>query len=355
MKTCGIIVEYNPFHNGHIRHIQASRKITSCDCLIAIMSGHFSQRGEIALQNGVDVVIELPTILTTQNGSVFGHSAVSLLEKLQVNDLVFGSETGNLPELKEIAALPINVEYLKEKLRQGNSYPKAYGLLADYIYPNDRLAISYLRALNHSTIKAHALRRDSDYNSETLTNGSCSAGAIRKAVQLEVDYHAATPMLLNHPVFLADLYGYLRRILLLEKREFLQERFLVSEGIEKLLHDQADKHSDFENFLNACISKRYTRSRIQRTILHIMLHNNKKEVSLLHEPHYLRVLGFTKQGQKYLREIKGNLNLVTRFKEIPPSYKIFEERAAQLYASMFAEERRRELLQKELQGPIILK
>lgn len=365
MKTCGIIVEYNPFHNGHWYHIREARKLTQCDCLIAVMSGNFTQRGEpaivdkfqrteVALLHGVDLLIELPHICVVQNASIFGETAVHLLKMLKVDTIVFGSETGNLKELKTIADLPINVEYLKERLREGESYPKAYGLLADYIYPNDRLAVSYLRALKDSSIKAFALKRTSQYNSHDI-HKHASASAIRNSVFSKKDYRHSTPMIINDAVRLADLYPYLRRTLLLEKRENLQERFLVKEGIEKLMRDSASRYQEFEEFMKACVNKRYTRSRIQRTALQIMLHNTTEEVSHIQKPTYLRILGFNDIGRSFVNGTKHQLHYITSLKEIPLSYKIFEERAMYLYASLFEEDKRKELIKKELSGPVIIK
>ncbi|MBR2802240.1 MAG: nucleotidyltransferase family protein [Erysipelotrichaceae bacterium] len=362
MKSCGIVTEYNPFHNGHIYHIQKSREMTDCEVLIAVMSGNFTQRGEpavcdkyqraeAALRNGVDIVIELPFICAVQNGSVFGAQSVSLLKKAGVSDIVFGSETGNLEELQEIASLPVNVDHLKERMHQGESYPKAYGLLADYIYPNDRLAVCYLRALEGSEITPHALPRSNDYN-DTALSSLASASAVRKALLEGRDISEATPMEIPDPVFMKDLYPYLRRLLLLRKRETVQQYFLVNEGIEKLMHDAADRYDDYEAFLKACVSKRYTRSRIQRTALQILCENSKEEVKALEDPTYLRVLGFTPKGQEYLKEFKKKEKIITLFKEIPPSYKVLEERAMQLYASLYPEEKRKALLKRELMGPI---
>ncbi|MBR4484508.1 MAG: nucleotidyltransferase family protein, partial [Erysipelotrichaceae bacterium] len=154
MKTTGIIVEYNPFHNGHLHHINEALRLTDADLLIACMSGNFNQRGDIsiinkyektkaALDHGVDLVIELPYICTVQNAYVFGQSAVSLLAKAGITSLVFGSETNNLEELKKYAKLEVDVTRLKELMHDGNSFPHSYGLLSGSLYPNDMLAVTY--------------------------------------------------------------------------------------------------------------------------------------------------------------------------------------------------------------------
>ena len=180
MNVSGIIVEYNPFHNGHQRHINLTKEITGCDLLIAIVSGNFCQRGDvsvlnkiektqIALEHGVDLVVELPFIYTLQNASVFGYHSVELLKALKVNNLVFGSETNNIDELRKMATLSINIDHLKEIMNNGLSYPKSYGLLTSALYPNDILAVSYLRAIEHfDGIKAYSINRNSNYHDNTL-------------------------------------------------------------------------------------------------------------------------------------------------------------------------------------------
>jgi len=361
MKASGIIVEYNPFHNGHIYHIQKARELSGCDCLIAIMSGNFVQRGEpaiinkwertkVALKHGVDLVIELPYIFSTQAADYFAKNSVSLLEKAGVDSFTFGSETGNLLELEEIASLPLNVSKLKQRLRNGESYPKAYGLLSDSIYPNDCLGICYLRAKKEDT-KAYIVKRDSSYNDIEITT-KASSTAIRSAVRNNLPYEHVTPLKIDNPVYIDQYYPYLQNILNLRSREDLQKHFLINEGIEKLLKDNSDK-DNYQDFIKACVNKRYTLSRLQRSILHLLNEDYDEEIKSLKEPTYLRVLGFNEVGRQYLKENKDK-KFITSFKEIPPSYKAIEERAVYLYASLFSSQEKKEILKRELQAPIII-
>ena len=164
MKTCGIIAEYNPFHNGHRHHIEETKRITGCDLLIAVMSGNFVQRGEPALidkrqraaeavRNGIDVVIELPYIYATQSASRFAEGGVRLLKLAGVDYLSFGSECGNLENLQDIADTPVNPDHLHVSMDTGMSFPKAYSLLTSQMQPNDILAVSYLKALKNTAIQ----------------------------------------------------------------------------------------------------------------------------------------------------------------------------------------------------------
>lgn len=364
MNITGLIVEYNPFHNGHIKHIKEAKKITKADLLVAITSGNYCQRGDIsiinkfdktkaALDNGVDLVIELPYIYTLQNAKVFGEKAVELLNAIGVNNIVFGSETNNVEELKKYAELNINVDYLKEILDTGVSYPKAYGLLASALYPNDILAVSYLKAISKTNIKAYTIKRTTKYHSTKLKK-ICSAKAIRSAVINKEDYSIATPIKIKEPHFTSELYDYLRKILITRTKKELQEIFLVSEGIEGLLIKNAYKYNTYEEFLKNSISKRYTKARIQRVIMNIINNITKDDVKSLPPLNYVRVLGFNTKGQKYLKSLKDNsYKIITQFKNIPSPYKDIEWKVSQIYASLL--KKPNEYLIKELKGPIIKK
>lgn len=362
MNVTGIIVEYNPFHNGHIRHIKEAKKITNSDVLIAIASGNFTQRGDVsvldkfdktkaALDNGVDLVIELPFIYTVQESKVFGQKAVELLNAVGVNNIVFGSETNNIEELSKYAELNINVDHLKEIMSKGVSYPKAYGLLASSLYPNDILAVSYLKAISKTNIKPYLIKRTSNFH-DTKLKKICSASAIRCAIKDKKDYSIATPIKIINPHFNEELYPYLRRLLFTHSKEELSKIFLVSEGIEGLLIKNAYKYDTYEDFINNSVSKRYTKARIQRVILQMIMNITKKDVNALPKTNYIRVLGFNSKGQKYLRNLKQDkYKIITQFKNIPDAYKDIEWKAANVYASML--KKPNEYILKELKGPII--
>lgn len=366
MNLCGIITEYNPFHNGHIYHIKEAKRLTNPDGLIAIMSGNFCQRGEIsvidkfakteaALKNGVNLVIELPFAFTIQNASIFGQKSVEILKLLGINYLVFGSETNNIEELNTIANSSINVDYLKEIMKTGVSYPKAYGLLNGSLYPNDILAISYLKAISNSDIKPISIQRTNEYHSIDI-NSISSATAIRKALKNnDESYKVATPLIVDDPHFNDELYPYLRNVLLLSDIEELRNYHLVNEGIEKSFKDSAFKYNNYDDFINSLTSKRYTKARIQRTLISIMTHTTKKEIEDAKNTLYARVLGFDDIGRKILHELNhDDVPIISNFKTIPVEHRILEWKSSLLYSSLFSEEKRQLLLKKELQGPIRL-
>ena len=365
MNLCGIIVEYNPFHNGHKYHIEQAKKLSNADAVIAIMSGHFTQRGElsvldkfdkarIALENGVDLVIELPFIYATQNASIFANGAIKILNKCQINSLCFGSETNDIDTLKDIASFEINPDHLKELMKEGNSYPKAISLLSDSFFPNDILAIAYLKALRGTNIKPIGILRTNDYHSKEMAK-IASATAIREAILNHEDYSLATNVKISYPVFTKDLYPYLRKILLVTPREELIKIHMVSEGIEKVLMTNALKYDNYDDFIDHSVSRRYTKSRIQRIIIQIMLHINKEDIKDL-DVNHIRVLGFNSKGKEVIKYLQSkDVEVITQFKKIDSTYRQIEYKATCLYASIQNEERFKYLTKRELMGPVIIK
>ena len=361
MKVTGIIAEYNPFHNGHLYHLNKTREITECDLLIAVITGNYNQRGDLsiinkfektkaALEHGIDLVVELPYIHTLQNAYVYGEKAVKILSSLNIDALVFGSETNNIEELRKYSELEVDVTRLKELLHDGNSYPKSYGLLSGSLYPNDILAIAYLKALRGKNIKPISIQRTNDYQSTDIDIIS-SATAIRKALKDGKDISNTCPIEIPEPIFTEDLYPYIRQLLITSDKNDLKNIFMVSEGIENLFKDNAYKYDNYEDFISASISRRYTRSRIQRILMHIANQIKKEDVLNLPDNDYIRVLGFNEKGQQYLKLIKDDVHIITQFKNIPEPYKTMEWKANCLYATLLKDPNI--YMKRELQGPII--
>ena len=222
MNILGLVVEYNPFHNGHLYHLEKSKEITNATHTVAIMSGNFLQRGEPALfdkytrakaavENGVDLVIELPTLFACQSAEIFSHGAICTLNSLNCIDSVcFGSEVGNIDILYTIANILVNEPddfkvKLKNYLKEGMLFPSARSnALFDYISHNNLVNISKEDLLNilnssnnilgieyiksiiklDSNIKPYTITRiKSEYNSEQIDSSICSATAIRKSLK----------------------------------------------------------------------------------------------------------------------------------------------------------------------------
>ena len=366
MNLCGIIVEYNPFHNGHMLHINKAKELSMADGTIAVMSGNFCQRGdfsvidkfakaEIAINHGVDLVVELPYLYATQNASKFAYGAINVLKACHINHLVFGSETNDIEILKDIASTEINPDHLKEIMKQGNSYPKAYSILSGEFMPNDILAISYLKELRGTNINPICIPRTNAYHSKELSE-IASATSIRQAIINKQDYSMATDINVEHPIFIKDAFPYLRRILMTTSREDLSAINLVSEGIEKVLIKNAFLYNDYDDFINASTSRRYTKARIQRILLQILIQIKKSDVKDIDCLNYVRVLAFNDKGLEIIKylQTKGT-NIITQFKQLPDNYRQIEYRASVLYASFFDEKRSQYLIKRELQGPYIKK
>ena len=362
MKVCGIIAEYNPFHNGHAYHIEKTKEVTNCDAIVAIMSGNFVQRGapalfdkwtrtEMALKNGIDLVIELPTYYATSSAEFFAQGSVGLLDSLGIVDsLSFGAKTTDLDALKRVA----NVLYLEpndykimlqNELKKGLSFPiarsnalknfikKEYD--AKYISEilldaNNVLGSEYPKALvyNNSPIVPNIIKRKGeDYNSTNIVDGVCSATAIRKLLEkqeIEVlqdvmpkeSFDILNTELLSgkQPM---NIEKYEKEIFYILRRSLANDLFEladVSEGLENVLKKASNETTEIEKLIDMMKSKRYTRTRIQRILLHALLNITKDEVNnYKYNPQYIRVLGFTKTGEKLLTQIynKSNLPIVT--------------------------------------------
>lgn len=372
MKVTGIIVEYNPFHNGHIYHIQQARSITECDVLVAVCSGNFVQRGQpavidkwerarAAVANGVDLVIELPFPFTMQSATYFGSNAVRLLAMAGADSIVFGSETNNLTELKEISEMSFNIDNFRENMKAGYSYPASYGFMADSYGPNDILAISYLRALqDYPQITPYSIKRTNEYDNPELTGTISSAMAIRKALAEGADISSYTVMadaLKEYPeVTMEKLYPYIRTLLLTTPLAQLREIFLMDEGIENHLVKQANSCRDYASFINNATTKRYTASRIQRTLCHLLVQNTRTFMNNLPEYDHLRPLAYNQTGQQYLKQLQEKgVKIVNHFSQIIKPYRELEYKAAVVYSMLMDSEQQEKIIRGEVCGPYDIK
>ncbi|KAF0226649.1 MAG: hypothetical protein FD133_598 [Erysipelotrichaceae bacterium] len=370
-KITGIVVEYNPFHNGHAYHIQKAKELTKCDVLVAVMSGHFVQRGEpaildkwvrtqAALDAGIDLVIELPFAYAVQSASQFAKGAITLLHLAGCTELVFGSETNDLESLQVMADCPINVDALKENLKQGYGYPRSYGMIQGAYAPNDILGIAYLRAIKDTNMVAHCIQRTNGYHDEQLDHEIASATAIRKAALDHQDVSKYSPMSdqlsKNQLIEYALYYPYIRLKLLTTPQDQLSALFMMEEGLENHLVKMALLHDTYTSFITKAVSKRYTRARIQRTLAHLMIHTLKTEMKELPELNTIRVLGFSDKGRAHLKDLQKNeIRVASRYNQIPLPYRRLEHRATLVYASVLDVDARNTLVQREIEGPIIKK
>lgn len=341
MKVLGLIVEYNPFHNGHIYHIQKAKDITQCDYCIAVMSSSFVQRGEpaiidkwtrsqLAVEYGVDLVIELPLVYALQSADYFAKGAIDLLHAIGVTDICFGSEDGHIDTFIEIAhAIEDNTEQynqlVKEAMKNGTRYPDAcnYALKTilshEITTPNDLLGLSYVKEIisHHYSITPHCFKRTNHYH-DTQIQDIASATAIRQAIFNHQDFSNALP---HSEYYHQDCYSldaffpYLKYQLLTSTPNQIKQYHLVEEGLENVLCQTIQEVNSMEEFIQSLLSKRYTRPRIQRMLIHVLMKNTKQDIQNAMSIDYLRILAMNQNGRTYLNKIKktSSYRLVTRF------------------------------------------
>lgn len=370
MKACGIIAEYNPFHEGHIHHIAETRRSTGADCIIAVMSGNFVQRGEpaaidkwaraeAAIRGGADLVIELPYLYATQSASQFAHGGIRLLQLAGCEAVSFGSECGNLENLQEIADTPVNPDHIRTMMKTGAGYPKAYSLLTASMMPNDILAVCYLREMKDTGMTPVLVQRQGDYLDPEL--GLWASGlALRKAWSEGVPLPETTPMqtvmAAREPVTMERYYSYVRTLLLTMKREQLAAFFLLNEGLEKHLQETAAKNYTYEGFLRDAVTVRYTAGRIRRSLLQIMNQVTKEEARSLGEPDTLRVLAFNDTGRQYLHQLRdSDVRVASRFADVPLPWRQLEYRTTLLYTSVLTPEEAEQIRKAEIGGVHIIR
>lgn len=362
MKVCGVIVEYNPFHNGHIYHLQKARQISRCDLLVAVMSPYFVQRGEPAIADkwsrartaiafGADIVFELPTLHAVQSAAFFADAGVELLAKARADTIVFGSECNDIEKLKTQAKALDHISLSSKRESNIRQYEKALGTQT----PNDILAVNYIRAAaRFPHINLLSIQRSNEYHSNDITSSIASATAIRHHYFSSRDIHAYTPMAaeLNENSQIDQIYPFLRDKLLLDDVFRMKQMFLMDEGIESLLKNAAASCDTYDDFIHFCTNARYTRSRIQRTLIHYLLNTTKDDANAHKHPECLRLLAFRRSARPLLREIQDNNgNVVSRFGKLPSFYQEMERKAVILYTHNDPK-RRKILLKREVEGPV---
>ncbi|MDN7244286.1 nucleotidyltransferase [Planococcus shenhongbingii] len=354
MKATGIVVEYNPFHNGHLYHARQSKIETGADVIIAVMSGQFLQRGEpafadkwtrteMALLNGIDIVIELPYVYATAQASDFAKGAIALLSAIGCESFCFGSEEGAIhPFLRTYELLNGQREQYEQKIHEavqtGISYPKAmnraYNALtgnsdgyADLTQPNNILGYHYIDEAKKmgSPMSPHTIQRIAANYHDPIDKGLtiASATGIRQAFfeegsMKEIANYMPVPSLLSLQEFnrqyhafgsWEQFYPMLRYSILKERPAQLKRFSEVTEGIENLIFEAAAKEHEFEGFIGRVKSKRFTRTRIQRMLTHIYTGFTWDQLRSFQTPSYLRLLGMSEKGKRYLNQQKKNMGL----------------------------------------------
>ena len=355
-KVLGIVAEYNPFHNAHLFHLKESKKNTGATYTIAVMSGNFTQRGSTslidkwskaksAIENGIDLVIELPVLYSISSAENFAEGAIKILNSLGVVDYIsFGAETSNIDILEKVADIlyrePKEFKaILSHELEKGNSFPKAReNALLMYLNdiktysnilssPNNILGIEYLKALKKyksSIIPICVHRYEAEYNDISYTGNIASSTAIRNIVKNNglnilgnlmppqsysslIDSIKVGHVVPDISVFEQEIIYNLRKMSLADIANLPD----VNEGLENAIKNATNSCNSIVEFLNIIKSKRYTNTRIQRILLYSLLGITKKDMQISKKVSpYIRVLGFNERGKFIVSEVaKANPSL----------------------------------------------
>ncbi len=360
MKILGVITEYNPFHNGHIYHIEKAKEITNSDMVIAIMSGNFTQQGNISIydkfkraklatNHGIDIVIELPTIYANSSSNFFSKGAISLLDSLNiVNCLCFGSEAGNIEVLNSIASKIKNNEDeiwkdISVNLKKGISFAKArQNSISKYLSPNEInefskpnniLGIDYLYELLNlqSNITPYTiLRNSSNFDEDIIKKDSSitSAKSIRQYIYDKnnilglknvVPKDCFDMIKDTSPTFNDKLFEIIKYNVITLGKEGLSKINDITEGLENKIYYEISNSISYNNLLENIKSKRYQMSKIKRMLNNIVLKITKSDFDEITSSGklYAHILSISENGKALLSQISknSNINLITSLNE----------------------------------------
>lgn len=366
MKIIGVIVEYNPLHNGHIHHINKIKELANADLIVAVLSGSFTMRGDLslfdkftkakqALENSIDVIIELPAALAMHKADIFAKNAVLFLNMLNVNEIWIGSEQ-NDPSIYEKCynQLKGKDEYIKGKLKEGLSYKE----ITNELFPllsNDLLGYSYYKAIkdNKLNIELKTIKRiNSNYLDTTPTSPNItSALSIRNDLSILEEY---TPKFVyeDRKTILDEnkLFNLLKYKILSSSPAELKEIFFVDEGLENKLNE-IKAYNSLNDFIKHLTTKRYTSTRIKRMLMYILLNITKAEMNNILNTNidYVRILGYSIKGKEYISSIKKSINIYTNIKEGINKILDLELKISKILDSIY----NLNLLYKEQKAPLI--
>jgi predicted nucleotidyltransferase len=344
MKVSGIICEYNPFHNGHLYHINKTRE-NGATHIAAVMSGNFVQRGDtavidklerarLAVRSGADLVIELPVQYSIASAEAFAMGAVYLLDALgAVDELSFGSECGDVTKLlgamETVNTIAVShSDEIRSIMEKGYTYPRALSSVVNGINseaasiiaePNNLLAIEYLRAIKRldSSIQPYTVKRiNADHDGRNTENGFASASYLRERIQKRADISEFTTSEWRSAITSAISKGEtaalsrLERVILYKLRSSTTEEIAqipdVGQGLEHRIYG-ARMAGSLDELLFTVKTKRYTMARIRRIILALLIGINKEDMKKL--PPYGRILAFNERGREILARAKGTTKI----------------------------------------------
>ena len=379
MHKIGIICEYNPFHNGHLYQIKKIKETYKDSLIIVCLSSCFMQRGEasilnkwdktrLAIESGVDLVLELPFAFATQYQDIFAKGALTILNHLKIDTLVFGSECNDIELLNNLASIQLKDDgynhLVKRYLDLGLNYPTSLskalfdisGVKLDK--PNDLLALAYIKEIikNNYDIEPFSIRRTSDYHNSNLDSDIVSASTIRKLLKDGVNVNNYLPY--NIYDYLSEIdedkYFALLKYQIINNVDCLDKFQTVDEGIENRIIKYINMVNSKEELILKVKSKRYTYNKINRMFTHILTNFTKEDAKNL-EIEYLRVLGFNTRGKNYLNKIKKDIDIPIINKYIPNMYKCLDiEFRVSLIYSLILKDKGDDFLKREYRNkPVI--
>ena len=338
MKKVGIIAEYNPFHNGHLYHLEKVKELYPDSYYILILIGNITQRGEIsiinkwdktkiALEYGYDLVVELPYIYATQSANIYANGAITLLNHLNCDYLVFGSETNNIDLFNNLVNITHDnkhyEELVKKYVNEGYNYPtsqsKALKEVSNVLIdkPNDVLGLEYVRQIKNTNSKIIpiSIKRTNNYHEEDITSTITSATSIRKNISNTNLIKNAMPF--NVINYIKDInydkYFDILKYQIISSNN-LNEYLGVDEGLENKLKKEIFNSNNINELILKVKSKRYSYNRIQRMLLHIATKTKKEDNNL--NINYIRILGLSNNGKKILKEVKNiDIPIITKYKK----------------------------------------
>lgn len=359
MKIIGLIAEYNPFHLGHLYQINEIKKRYPDSIIIAVVSSCFTQRGEVSiinkwnktnicLNNGIDIVLELPFLYATQSADIFAKGAVTILNKMGIDTLVFGTESDNIDELKEMANVQLNDKnydnLVKSYLDKGTNYPTALSrsikdiLGYEISKPNDLLALSYIKQvmLINKDIEVINIKRTNDYHGKSLDSNIVNASLIREYLLNNKDISNYIPSYdINYIYKNLNINKYydLLKYQIINNIDSLDKFLTVDEGIENRIKKYIYTSHSWDELINNIKTKRYTYNKINRMFIHVLCNLTKEDIKK-YDIDYIRVLGFNSIGRNYLNKIKKNIDIsiVTNYKENISKLFDLEYRISCIYA-----------------------
>ena len=375
-KVIGIVVEYNPFHNGHKYQIDKIKEKYKDSLIIVCMSSSFTQRGElsilnkfdktkIALNNGVDIVIELPYLYSTQSSDIFASYSIKLLNSLKIDTLCFGTESNNIDDIKNNANIQLNNKNfnikVKEYMDNGINYPTALNNALKDLNgssintPNDLLSLSYIKEIlkNNYNIELFNRKRTNDYHDKKSNSDIVSSSNIREKILNSIDIKEYVPSdtykLLKNKKIESKYFDYLKYKIISEDN--LEKYLDVDEGLNIRIKNVINKSNNLEELIQNIKTKRYTYNKISRMLNHILCSLTKEENNIK-DLEYIRILGFSNKGQQYLNSIKKNINLPILNKYDTNKYKVLkiEKRVSDIYSLIYEDIMKDEINNKPIKN-----